>query len=174
MSEVSLPLNLSQIVRPNVLGLKAYHCARDDYSSGILLDANENPYNSVYSTGIPDSLKSPSPSYHLPLNRYPDPHQDPLKAKWADYRQLPSSSHLFLGVGSDECLDMIMRITCTPGQDSILITPPTYGMYSVCAAMNQVEVIQVPLLSKSQGFQLNMKEVEFFFPVFFSFLETSN
>ncbi len=74
-------------------------------------------------------------------------------------RGLSSSDRLYLGVGSDECIDMIIRVFCTPGKDKILITPPTYGMYSVCAQTNDVDVVKVPLDCQDGRFQLKMDEV---------------
>lgn len=124
---------VEDLVRPNIASLEPYRCARDDYSEGILLDANENSIGAT--VGGPD---------HRELNRYPCPYQRELKTMIAEYRGV-RWEQLFLGVGSDEAIDMIMRIFCTPGVDSILITPPTYGMYSVSAKVNDVAVQKVPL-----------------------------
>ncbi|KNE54465.1 histidinol-phosphate transaminase [Allomyces macrogynus ATCC 38327] len=133
--------SLEALIRPNILKLKPYRCARDDYSEGILLDANENAFGpSVPAAAhhdLPDTL----------LARYPDPYQRELKAQLADWRGLTRAAwdHVFLGVGSDEVLDIVMRVACTPGTDKILVCPPTYGMYTVSADINDVEVVKVPL-----------------------------
>jgi histidinol-phosphate aminotransferase len=129
-----------------------YRCARDDYSAGILLDANENSLGSC--------LPKSKPLFHdASLERYPDPYQLEFKQKWADLRGLQGTANLYLGVGSDECIDMIMRVFCHPGENKILITPPTYGMYSVCAQINDVEVVKVPLDCENGRFQLDLDSV---------------
>jgi Aminotransferase class I and II len=124
-----------KLARPNILELQPYRCARDDYSVGILLDANENAY------GPPISAQP-----HV-LERYPDPYQFPLKEQLIQYREYKhiKPENIFVGVGSDEAIDLLMRIFCTPEKDSILITPPTYGMYKVCAKVNDVPIVSVPL-----------------------------
>ena len=114
-----MPFDLQSLVRPNILNLTPYRCARDDYDSGILLDANENTLGSV----INDTME---------LNRYPDPRQDALRDAIAAFRNI-ERNQIFCGVGSDEAIDLLIRIFCVPGSDSILITPPTYGMYKVAA-----------------------------------------
>ncbi len=124
--------NISRIdalVRPGIRDLKPYTSARDDYSgkgtSMIFLDANENPYD----TGV---------------NRYPDPHQALLKQRLSSLRGvLPEQ--LLLGNGSDEVLDLLLRVFCEPGKDAVITLPPTYGMYGVLAGINNVENIEVPL-----------------------------
>ncbi len=122
---------LENFVRPNILRLTPYRCARDDYESGILLDANENSLGAA----IPDDDE---------LNRYPSPYQNELKSEIGKFRGV-DPSHVFVGVGSDEVIDLLIRIFCRPGTDAIIITPPTYGMYKVAAAVNDVEVVTVPL-----------------------------
>ncbi|CAG8555587.1 11175_t:CDS:2 [Paraglomus brasilianum] len=136
--------SLESIIRPNILSLKPYRCARDDYATGILLDANENSFGSV----INSSAES--------LNRYPDPYQLDVKERFIDFRGIASVDNTFLGVGSDEIMDLLMRICCIPGKDKILVTPPTYGMYSVCAKINDVEVVKVNLDGR---FQLRTDEI---------------
>jgi len=127
----------AKLARPNILELQPYRCARDDYSTGVLLDANENAFG-------PPFLREDSDGDVL--ERYPDPYQIPLKQKVAEYRGCSvQPSNIFVGVGSDEAIDLLMRIFCVPGKDSILITPPTYGMYKVCAKVNDVDIIKVPL-----------------------------
>ncbi|KDO19773.1 histidinol-phosphate aminotransferase [Saprolegnia parasitica CBS 223.65] len=131
-----------RLIRPNVLRLTPYRCARDDYDQGILLDANEN------------SLGPPLAAEHelagAGLERYPCPYQRELKTTIAHFRNgahgTLTPANLFLGVGSDEVIDLMIRIACSPREDAILITPPTYGMYSVCANIHDVDIISVPLV----------------------------
>lgn len=131
----------AKLARPNILELLPYRCARDDYSSGIaLLDANENAYGAP----LPQAL-----------NRYPDPYQIELKDKVSAYRKV-TSENIFVGVGSDEAIDLLFRIFCVPGKECILTTPPTYGMYKVCAKVNDVEVVTVPL---TETFDLQVDKV---------------
>lgn len=134
------------LIRPNIQNLSPYRCARDDYSEGILLDANENSY------GPP--LDDPT-IVEQKLERYPCPYQRELKHLIGQFRDV-APDQIFLGVGSDEAIDLLIRICCAPEHDSILITPPTYGMYSVCAHVNHVAVLQVPLTS---DFQLQTEEM---------------
>lgn len=117
-----------KLVRPNILGLEAYSTARDDCGSNrpeIFLDANENPYNNG-------------------INRYPDPHQKALKAKVAEIKGISADS-LFLGNGSDEAIDLVYRVFCEPGESNTVSIAPSYGMYEVAAAMNDVEFRKVRL-----------------------------
>ena len=154
--------NVADLVRPNVLRLKPYRCARDDYASGILLDANENPHGpciqfpSASHLGSHQELQlkknavdlnDASSIHDLALHRYPDPYQRDLKQRIIALRQLPSINHVFTGVGSDEAIDLLMRVFGRPGKDAILICPPTYGMYTVSAEVNDLTVVRVPLLS---------------------------
>jgi histidinol-phosphate aminotransferase len=134
--------DIDSFVRDNIRKLTPYRSARDDFDSGTLLDANENSY------GAP--LRN-----SLDLHRYPSPTQDALRQKIADYRGV-DLEHIFLGVGSDEPIDLLMRIFCESGKDSILITPPTYGMYKVAANINNVAVQEVLLTEK---FQLRTDEI---------------
>ena len=128
--------DIDNLVRDNIRNLTPYRSARDDFDSGTLLDANENSYGSpVRST--------------LNLHRYPSPTQDELRDRIAAYRNV-DRENIFLGVGSDEPIDLLMRIFCEPDQDSILITPPTYGMYKVAANINNVDVQEVLLTEKFQ------------------------
>jgi len=123
--------NIKQLIRENIKALQPYKSAREEHSkfNGILLDANENSIDLVEYKG---------------LNRYPDPWQRKLKAKIAKLKNL-LPEQIFLGNGSDEAIDLIIRIFCNPGKDRIIIMPPTYGMYSVCAAINDVKVNSVAL-----------------------------
>lgn len=141
------------LARQNILELSPYRCARDDYSEGILLDANENAFGP---TSLPTNSLDPYDN-HNTLERYPDPYQVPLKEIYADYRgNKLTPQNIFVGVGSDEAIDLLMRIFCQPGKDKIMTTPPTYGMYKVCAKVNDVEVVQVPL---AKDFSLRVPEV---------------
>lgn len=130
-------IDIESLVRPNIKHLKPYRSARDDFKEGLLLDANEN------------SLGAPVRN-QLELHRYPAPTQDRLRKKIAEWRQV-DFENIFLGVGSDEAIDLIMRIFCEPGRDSIITTPPTYGMYKVSANINNLRVKEVLL---SENFQL--------------------
>ena len=135
----------AKLARPNILELLPYRCARDDYSEGILLDANENAFG------------PPVDDNAMVLERYPDPYQIPLKEKYAAYRgEGLQPANIFVGVGSDEAIDLLMRIFCKPGHDQILTTPPTYGMYKVSAKVNDVDIVNVPL---TPDFDLQIPQV---------------
>ena len=113
---------LQQLVRKNIWSLAPYSSARDEYSgkeARVFLDANENPYNSPY-------------------NRYPDPLQRELKQQISRIKGIPENM-IFLGNGSDEAIDLPYRIFCEPGRDNVVAIEPTYGMYRVCADINDVE-----------------------------------
>jgi histidinol-phosphate aminotransferase len=143
------------IARSNILALHPYRCARDDYDSGILLDANENAIGptSLPTNSLPDNN-------HLLLERYPCPYQSPLKEAYTAYRGGNlKAENVFVGVGSDEAIDLLMRIFCKPGEDQIMTTPPTYGMYNVSANINDVQIVQVPL---TKDFDLRIPEVSAF------------
>lgn len=136
----------AKLARPNILELQPYRCARDDYSDGVLLDANENAFGP---TSLPTKNLDPYDNSNT-LERYPDPYQSDLKELFCRERGNDlKPSNVFVGVGSDEAIDLLMRIFCTPGAgrggDNILITPPTYGMYKVCAKVNDVEIVSAPL-----------------------------
>ena len=129
---------IEKLVRENILKLKPYTSARDSFLDGILLDANENSLGSV----IKDEQ-------NLQLNRYPDPAQNKLREKLAKHLKV-STNNLFFGVGSDEIIDLLIRIFCEPRKDSVLIPEPTYGMYKVACDTNDVKVLSVPLTRKFQ------------------------
>ncbi|WP_073109792.1 histidinol-phosphate transaminase [Hymenobacter daecheongensis] len=123
--------DLDSLVRPNIRAMKPYSSARDEFQGDarVMLDANEN------------SLGSAGPER---FNRYPDPHQRAVKAELAQLKDV-APAQIFLGNGSDEAIDLLVRLTCTPGHDSILILPPTYGMYEVAANLNDVRIERLPL-----------------------------
>ncbi|OLY81720.1 Histidinol-phosphate aminotransferase [Smittium mucronatum] len=144
---------LEKIVRPNILALKPYRSARDDYNSGLLLDANENNFGPVSLMG--DSLVVKSEDNPLSMHRYPDPFGIKVKEQFIKFRAaVPSIDNVFVGVGSDEVIDLVVRIFCSPGVDQILITPPTYGMYKVTSQINDVSVVSIPLTLDDSKFQL--------------------
>ncbi|MEF9924424.1 MAG: histidinol-phosphate transaminase [Muribaculaceae bacterium] len=118
---------LKDLVRPNIWNLKPYSCARNEFKgdASVWLDANENPFNAPY-------------------NRYPDPLQLKVKEGIANIRGV-DSQNIFLGVGSDECIDLAYRIFCEPSVDNVVAISPTYGMYEVCADINNVEYRKVSL-----------------------------
>ena len=119
---------LKDLTRPNVWVLKPYSSARDEYSgveASVFLDANENPY-------------------HAPFNRYPDPLQKELKNLIAPLKQV-REEQIFLGNGSDEAIDLVFRAFCIPSVDNVVAIDPTYGMYQVCAEVNDVEYRKVLL-----------------------------
>jgi histidinol-phosphate aminotransferase len=128
--------NLQNIVRQHILSLAPYSSARDEYTGkeGIFLDANENPIGSA----TPENW-----------NRYPDPYQWEIKEKLAPIKGC-RPSQIFLGNGSDEPIDLIIRLTCEPKEDNIIILPPTYGMYEVSASVNNVEIQKIPLTTDYQ------------------------
>jgi histidinol-phosphate aminotransferase len=138
--------DIERVVRPNILALRPYRCARDDYQSGVLLDANENALGPVLTrssaASLPDEVRA---TVDLNLHRYPDPSHPEIKTRLAELRGLPGPEHIFLGVGSDEVIDLLIRVCVAPERERILTTPPTYGMYAVCAQVNDVGVTRVPL-----------------------------
>jgi histidinol-phosphate aminotransferase len=127
-----LTIDIQQLVRPNILRMKAYSSARHDFKgeADIYLDANENPND----TGF---------------NRYPDPLQWTLKHSIAELKQVPAEK-IFLGNGSDEAIDLLIRIFCEPREDHIMVLPPTYGMYQVSAAISDIGVKEVTLTKDFQ------------------------
>ncbi|CVK93476.1 probable histidinol-phosphate transaminase [Fusarium mangiferae] len=150
------PFNLESCARPNILALQPYRCARDDYKddgTNILLDANENAYGPSLSADVAEKAANGVEVDLLGLHRYPDPHQEPLKKQLCELRNTHAHTdktlkpeNLFVGVGSDEAIDALLRCFCVPGKDRILTCPPTYGMYSVSAQVNDVALVKVPLL----------------------------
>ncbi|CCG82236.1 Histidinol-phosphate aminotransferase [Taphrina deformans PYCC 5710] len=147
-----MPFSLNELVRPNILKLLPYRCARDDYNGPgyIFLDANENAYGPSLGSDYLDTQA---------LNRYPDPNQAEVKQLLCELRGGDlTPDNLFIGVGSDEAIDCVLRVFCSPAQDKILITPPTYGMYSVSATINDVGVLKIPL-DESMEFQPRVPEI---------------
>ena len=138
-----MAFELDKLVRPNIKTLKPYSSAKDEYTGDakILLDANEN------------SLGSPLTKWY---NRYPDPYQKQLKEKLAFVKQI-AANQIFIGNGSDECIDILFRSFCEPGKDNIIICPPTYPMYEVSANINDIAIQKAPLLS---NYQLNIAHIE--------------
>ncbi|RCI09631.1 hypothetical protein L249_4169 [Ophiocordyceps polyrhachis-furcata BCC 54312] len=148
------PFRLETCARPNILSLQPYRCARDDYKddgSNVLLDANENAYGPSVDSSSLAALNGLGfdPSG---LHRYPDPHQLELKQQLCRLRNTNAhtdkpltADHVFVGVGSDEAIDALMRCFCVPGRDRMLTCPPTYGMYAVSAQVNDVDTVRVPL-----------------------------
>ena len=129
---------LQELIRPNIWSLAPYSCARNEFTgeASVFLDANENPYNQ-------------------PFNRYPDPLQVQLKEKIAALKGV-RPTQIMLGVGSDEPIDLIFRIFCEPAQDNVVAINPTYGMYGVCADINNVAYKQVNL---NDDFSLDAQNV---------------
>ncbi|PPK94393.1 histidinol-phosphate aminotransferase [Nonlabens xylanidelens] len=137
-----MEFNLENIVRKNIWNLKPYSSARSEFdlygsdkNELTLLDANENPKGD--------------------LNRYPDPLQSSIKEELAKQKDI-SPNQIFVGNGSDEAIDLLYRIFCEPGKDTVITCPPTYGMYEVSAAINDVSVLKVPL---NDRFELNVDEI---------------
>jgi histidinol-phosphate aminotransferase len=135
--------DINNLLRENIRNLVPYSSARDEFKgeAQIFLDANEN------------SFGSPLTKWY---NRYPDPLQKQVKQKLGEIKGVPLEN-IFLGNGSDECIDILLRAFCKPGEDNIIICPPTYGMYEVSANINDVQVKKVPL---TPDFQLNLPAIE--------------
>jgi histidinol-phosphate aminotransferase len=135
--------NLNKLIRENIKQLVPYSSARDEFhgAAKIFIDANEN------------SLGSPLMKWY---NRYPDPHQSGLKARLAEIKGVPADQ-IFLGNGSDEAIDILFRAFCEPGRDQVIICPPTYGMYEVCAHINNVAIKKVNL---TPDFQPDLPAIE--------------
>ena len=129
---------LENIIRENIKNLKPYSSARNEYegTDAIMLDANESPFNNPY-------------------NRYPDPLQKDLKQKIADNTGL-TIENIFLGNGSDEAIDLMMRAFCEPAIDNIISLDPSYGMYEVCANINNVEFRKVSL---TKDFEIDVPDI---------------
>ena len=133
-----MTIDIKNLVRKNILSLKPYSSARDEFEgeNGIFLDANENPFGE--------------------LNRYPDPYQLKIKQKLSELNQI-STENIFLGNGSDEVIDLAFRIFCEPKKDKVLTFSPTYGMYEVSANINDVELINLEL---NKDFQIDLENLK--------------
>ncbi|MES2797816.1 MAG: histidinol-phosphate transaminase [Bacteroidota bacterium] len=134
--------DLNSLIRPHIISMKPYSSARDEYSGkeGVFLDANENSLGSVT---------------HTDFSRYPDPLQLDLKLKMGPIFGL-NHQNIFLGNGSDEPIDLLIRAFCRPGIDNIILLPPTYGMYKVSAVLNDIEIRYAPLTA---DFQLDTESI---------------
>ena len=135
--------NVQALVRENIRNMVPYSSARDEFKgeAKVFLDANEN------------SLGSPLIKWY---NRYPDPLQWKIKEKLSKIKGVPAPN-IFLGNGSDECIDILYRAFCNPGKDNVIICPPTYGMYEVSAHINDVEIRKAMMLD---DFQLDLVHME--------------
>jgi len=135
---MSQKININNLVRANIKALKPYSSARDEFkgTADVFLDANENPFGD--------------------LNRYPDPQQKKIKEKLSAIKKV-KADQIFIGNGSDEVIDLAFRIFCEPGQDKVLTFTPTYGMYNVSANINNIEVIEQPLIN---DFQINLNQLQ--------------
>jgi histidinol-phosphate aminotransferase len=136
--EKTIKIDIEEMVRENIKRLKPYQSAREKMNDfdAILLDANENPFPVGY-------------------NRYPDPFQRNLKIAISKMKDI-AVENIFLGNGSDEIIDLVIRAFCNPGKDSILINTPTYGMYEVCARINDIEIVKVDL---NDDFQIDLEKL---------------
>lgn len=131
--------NIKNLIRPNIAALAPYSCARDEFKgeASVYLDANESPYNNG-------------------TNRYPDPLQLEVKSLLAPLKKV-RPEQIFLGNGSDEAIDLVYRIFCRPGIDNVVAPAPTYGMYQVCADINDIEYRAIPLKA---DYQLDMEAMK--------------
>ncbi len=132
--------NIDNLIRENIKNIKPYSSARDEYKDAtadmVFIDANENPFQTN-------------------VNRYPDPHQSKVKARLAEIKDV-KTSQILLGNGSDEVLDLLFRAVCEPNIDNVITLPPTYGMYSVLADLNAVEIQSVLL---DENFEPRVEEI---------------
>jgi histidinol-phosphate aminotransferase len=138
-----MKFDLDKITRENIIRLKPYSSARDEYKGkeGIFLDANENTSGLIKGSNY---------------NRYPDPLQLDLKEKIGKVKGLPIEN-IFVGNGSDEAIDILFRAFCEPGKDNVIVCPPTYGMYEVSANINDAIIKKVNLLPET--FQLDTENI---------------
>lgn len=130
--------DINSLVRSCIAALTPYSTARDEYKGelGVFLDANESPYENGY-------------------NRYPDPHQKALKAQVAAIKGV-AAENIFIGNGSDEAIDLVFRVFCEPRVDNVVAIAPSYGMYKVSAAINDVELREVQL---GEAFSLPVEDI---------------
>lgn len=129
-------MDLTKVIRPNILALAPYSCARDEFKgeASVYVDANESPYQNG-------------------LNRYPDPRQWAVKELLAPLKGV-KKEQIFLGNGSDEAIDLVYRIFCRPGVDNVVAPAPTYGMYEVCAEVNDIEYRAVPMVPETYALDI--------------------
>ncbi|WFD00216.1 histidinol-phosphate transaminase [Malassezia yamatoensis] len=143
---------LEDVVRPNILELQPYYTERDEYEATLLLDANENSYGPMITekSQVTDAMQ---------MHRYPSPDLMGTREGATKLRNMPDSAFTFLGVGSDEVIDLMLRCFARPGKDKILICPPTYSMYKISAMINEVEVVSVPLILDGKSFAIDVPKV---------------
>lgn len=134
--------NINNILRENIKNLTPYSSARDEFQgeASVYLDANENAFGSPLEQNY---------------NRYPDPLQFEVKKRLSEIKGVPPRN-IFLGNGSDEAIDVLVRAFCNPGVDNVILVPPTYGMYEVSANINDIRIKKVPL---TEEFQLNLEGI---------------
>jgi histidinol-phosphate aminotransferase len=134
--------DINNILRENIKNLTPYSSARDEFQgeASVYLDANENAFGSPLEENY---------------NRYPDPLQYDVKKRLSEIKGVPPRN-IFLGNGSDEAIDILVRAFCNPGVDNVILVPPTYGMYEVSANINDIKIKKVPL---TEGFQLNLEGI---------------
>jgi histidinol-phosphate aminotransferase len=142
-------MDTDSLVRPNIRALQPYHSARQDFLSGILLDANENSFGSTLRGNALTGIVPP-------LNRYPDPFQRNLRGRLSELNHVPADN-IFVGVGSDEVIDILIRVFCEPERDSVLLLEPTYGMYRVAASVQNANVRSCLL---TDDFQIDLPAVK--------------
>lgn len=144
-----MEFSINNLVRENIKNLQPYSTARHEFSgdASVMMDANENAMGSPVVLDIDGRQEF--------LNRYPDPVQHQLKLRISEIKGIPVRN-IFTGNGSDEAIDVLFRIFCEPGVDNVITLPPTYGMYSVAAAINNVKVKEVPL---TKNFQLDIEAI---------------
>lgn len=135
-------MDYQNYILPHIWNLKPYSSARDEFkgNEGVFLDANENPFGSATTQN---------------WNRYPDPLQIEIKNELSKIKEI-STDQIFLGNGSDEAIDLLLRMTCKSGEHNIIICPPTYGMYEVSAHINDIEIQKINL---TNDYQLNVSEI---------------
>jgi histidinol-phosphate aminotransferase len=137
-------MNIESLIRQNIRALKPYHSARQDFLSGLLLDANENSFGSTMTVD------------DVSLNRYPDPYQRELRTVIANLNSV-AAENVFVGVGSDEVIDLLVRVFCEPKHDSVILLEPTYGMYRVAASIQDVQIRSCLL---TERFQIDLDVVK--------------
>lgn len=145
--------DLEAIVRPNILALEPYHTFRDDFETDMLLDANENSYGPMLSSAAHAAAEG------MELHRYPGPGLRGTREGITRLRGLPHTAYTFLGVGSDEVIDVLLRCFARPGQDKVLVCPPTYPMYKVSAGVNDIGIVSVPLILDGTTFAVDVPNV---------------